>query len=139
MAILDAQRHHMIRQAVLQRPEAIGEVTVDLWSRLAAQLISIIGEGGFQSLYSRSVHLTRVTFPWIAEVGQAGSAETRFASLQQSLDGRDFAEASEASILLLITLIDILTVLIGELLTSSILSSAWDHDAIDKDGKEFQS
>lgn len=127
----------MIRRAVTQRPEAIAEVTVHLWERLARELISIIGEGGFQSLFSRSIRLTSVTFPWIMECDPPHKTAPRFAGLRISLGGRSFEEASEASIFLLITLIDILTLLIGDPLTTSILSSAWGNDALDLAGKDF--
>jgi hypothetical protein len=64
--------------------------------------------------------------------------DSRFPDLKISLEGRDFAEAGEASIALLIAFIDILALLIGELLTTSILRAAWGDDALDIAGKEFQ-
>jgi hypothetical protein len=121
----------MIKRAVMQRPEAITDVTIDLWERLAASLISIIGEGGFQSLYSRSVYLTSATFPWMAPNPPTQKINLGFADLKMSLEGRDSTEASEASIALLCTFIDILTLLIGEFLTTSILRTAWGDDALD--------
>lgn len=121
----------------MQRPESILEVTINLWERLASELISIIGEGGFQSLYSRSVHLTNVTFPWLVLRHPLQQTDSRFTGLKMSLEGRDIKEASEASITLLITFIDILAMLIGEQLTTSILCSAWDDDAFDIALKEF--
>jgi hypothetical protein len=122
----------------MQRPEAGLDVTIHLWERLASELISIIGEGGFQSLYSRSIHLTNVTFPWLVLSHSSQQTDSRFAGLKISLEGRDFTEASEASIALLITFIDILALLIGEPLTTSILRSAWDDGAFDIVGKELR-
>jgi len=121
----------------MQRPEAILDVTVNLWEQLASELISIIGEGGFQSLYSRSVHLTNVSFPWMVLSHPWQRTDSRFANLKISFEGRDFSEISEASIALLDTFIDILALLIGELLTTSILRSAWGNDALDIAGKEL--
>lgn len=124
----------------MQRPEAMLDVTISLWERLASELISIIGEGGFQSLYSRSVHITRVTFPWIVPSHPWQRTDSRFEDLKISFERQDFtevSEASEASITLLITFIDILALLIGELLTTSILGSAWGDDALIA-GKELQ-
>jgi hypothetical protein len=138
MATINAQRHQMIRNAVTRRPEAIVDVTIDLWERLAAALISIVGEGGFHSLYSRSTHLTSVTYPWMVLVHPWQQTDSRFADLKISLEGRDFAESSEASIALLITFVDILALLIGEDLTTSILRSAWGDDALDIAGKELK-
>lgn len=122
----------------MQRPEAGLDVVIHLWERLASELISIIGEGGFQSLYSRSVHLTNVTFPWLMLSHPSQQADSRFAGLKISLEGRDFTEASEASIALLTTFIDILALLIGEPLTTSILRSAWGDGAFDIAGKELR-
>jgi hypothetical protein len=72
----------------------------------------------------------------------AGSTQDRieihFSGLQSSLQERASDEAGEASILLLITLIDIIAALIGELLTSSILRSAWSNAQSNQAGKEPQ-
>lgn len=127
----------MIRRAVTQRPDAIREVTISLWERLASELISIIGEGGFQSLYARSGHLTNATFPWLVLNHPSQLIKSRFEGLKMSLDGRSVTESSEASIALLITFIDILALLIGDLLTTSILRSAWGDDALDIAAKEL--
>jgi hypothetical protein len=127
----------MITNAVMQRPDAIVDTTIHLWERFAAELILIIGEGGFQSLYSRSLHLTGATFPWMTAEHATQPAESRFAGLRASLAGRDAKEAGEASIALLATFIDILSVLIGELLTTRILRSAWGDDALNTAAKEI--
>ncbi|PUA18910.1 hypothetical protein C7W93_03060 [Glaciimonas sp. PCH181] len=121
----------------MQRPEAVLETTVYLWERLASELTSIIGEGGFQSLYSRSVHLTSASFPWMVLSHPWQRTDSRFVDLKVSFEDRSFTETSEASIALLVTFIDILAVLIGELLTTSILRSAWGDDALDIAGKEL--
>lgn len=138
MAITDPPQYQLIRDAIVQRPDDIASVTVVLWERLAAELIAIIGEGGFDSLYPRSVHLVRVKFPWLATCHPAQQGESRFADLQASLEGRDFPQTSEASIALLITFIDILATLIGESLTNSILRSAWGEDATNIDVKDLR-
>ncbi|MES2534823.1 MAG: hypothetical protein V4632_03025 [Pseudomonadota bacterium] len=122
----------------MQRPEAVVAVTIDLLERLAAELISIIGDGGFQSLYSRSVHLTSASFPWMLKNHPSQQPDARFAGLQAALEERNFTEAGEASIALLTTFIDILALLIGELLTTSILRSAWGDDVSDIAVKELR-
>ena len=131
------QRDQMIKRAVMQRPETVAEVSIHLWEKLAYELISIIGEGGFQSLYKRSTHLTSESFPWMIVIQSVRPADSRFADLKTCLEGRDFAEAGEASTALLITFIDILALLIGELLTARILRSAWGDDALDTVAKEL--
>lgn len=121
----------------MQRPEAIADVSIYLWEKLAHELISIIGEGGFQSLFKRSLHLTSATFPWMAIDPPLLQNGSRFAGLKICLEGQNSAEAGEASTALLITFIDILALLIGELLTSSILRLAWGDDALDTVVKEL--
>lgn len=124
---------------VMRRPEAVADSTIDLWRRLAAELVSIIGEGGFQSLFSRSVQLTSADFPWIAPIHAHQRLDSEFPDLKSSLTGRDFTEASEASIGLLVTFCDILAVLIGDVLTNRILGSAWGDDALGVTEKEVLS
>ncbi len=127
----------MIRRAVTQRPDAVVDVSIRLWDKLAHELVSIIGERGFQSLYKRSLHLTAATFPWMALDSSASKNAAGFADLKKCLAEQDAAIAGEASAALLTTFIDTLASLIGELLTSSILQSAWDDEASDTVVKEL--
>ena len=138
MATTNVERNEMIRRAVMQRPDDFIKVTVHLWERLAAELISLVGENGFQSLYVRSVHLTRATYPWIVEGNPAHLSEKRFTGLQNSLTGYEFEVASAANILVLTTLVDIIALLIGDILMTRILCTAWTNDANDIAGKELQ-
>ncbi|MBC7499994.1 MAG: hypothetical protein H7315_05805 [Herminiimonas sp.] len=136
MATIDDQRHQMIRRAVGEQPEALVDITIILWNKLASQLVSIIGQGGFQSLYSRSVNLTGAKFPWMAESASSRIAEDGFAGLRRSLEGRAFSESRDASILLLSNLVNVLTMLIGDVLTTGILRAAWGDNNLDSLGKE---
>ncbi len=138
MATTNVERNEMIRRAVMQQPDDFITVTVHLWERLAAELISLIGENGFQSLYVRSVHLTRATYPWIVEGNPTRPSEKRFAGLQNSLAEYELEVASAANILLLTTLVDIIALLIGDILMTRILRTAWTNDANDTAGKELQ-
>jgi hypothetical protein len=137
MTTLSVKHQEIIRKAMLQWQDAIPDGTLDLWERLAFVLVSIIGEGGFQSLYSRSLHLAHAKFPWLPSTFPPQPADSRFSGLKASLEGQDSTVASEASVALLLTFIDILTLLIGEHLTTSILRSAWGDDAVAMAAKEF--
>jgi hypothetical protein len=121
----------MIRKAVMQRPEAFIDVTIHLWERLASELSTIIGDGGFHSLYMRSVYVNSVQFPWLTQTHQQQQTDSRFNDLIINLEAHDVNEASEASIALLTTFIDILTTLIGDPLIIGLLQSAWGDDALD--------
>lgn len=138
METSDVLRHQIINSLVAQHTEKVADAAIDLWEQMATQIISIVGEGGFNSLYVRSVFLTRSTFPWLATGPLPPQADQRFAGLKMSIEGRTPAQASEANSLLLITFTDILVSLIGEQLTTSILRSAWGDDASHRAGKEFK-
>src|ERR1700737_4209523 len=121
MATIETPWHQTIRTAitqrsdsldVTQRPDATLDVSIALWERLAAELIAIIGEGGVQALYSRSIHITRATFPWIVISHPWQRTESRFLELKVSFSRRNDAEVSEASIALLVTFVDLLASLV---------------------------
>lgn len=118
----------LLSRAILQRPEAVVDVTVSLWERLAVALVSLIGEGGFQSVYQRSGMLAAARYPWLVLDSSPQHTDFQFAGLRRSLEVRDATEAGEASVVLLGIFLDILTSLIGELLLSNLLHSAWGDD-----------
>jgi len=101
------------------------DAAVHLWEQMAAQIISIVGEDGFNSLYARSAFLARRTFPWLTGEPLPSPAAQRFAELRKSFEGRAPAQTSAANSLLLVTFTDIVVSLIGEEMTASILDSAW--------------
>jgi hypothetical protein len=137
MTTIDTSRHQRIRQLVMHRPEAMPAATVYLWERLAIELIAIIGEGGFQSIFSRSVLINSTIFPWLVSDHPWQQTDPLFTGLKASLEGQEPAEAGEASIGLLIVFIDILTELIGDSLATSILRTAWGDDALEPAAKEY--
>lgn len=130
-------RHRIIKSLTTQPPGKQVDAAINLWEQITSQIISIIGEGGFTSLYARSLFLTQSTFPWLAADSAPPRTDHRFAPLKKSLEAQNPLQASEANNLLLITFTDILASLIGESLTTHILRSAWGNDALDRTGKEF--
>lgn len=139
-------RHQIIDGVMAQHTAKVADVAINLWEQMAAKIIAIVGEGGFNSLYARSVFLTQSTFPWLAAGTLPSQAEQPFAALKMSLEGHTPAQACEANRLLLITFTDILASLIGEQLTTSILHLAWGpeellaehpNDASDRAGDEI--
>lgn len=134
----DSLRHQLIKSLIAQHTETVSDAAVILWEQMATQIISVVGEGGFNALYARSVFLTQTTFPWLAACILSPQADYRFAELKTALEGQAPAQASAANSLLLITFTDILVSLIGEQLTTNILHSAWGHGASDRVGKEFE-
>ena len=121
-----------------QHTEKVADAAIDLWELMATQIISIVGEDGFNSLYARSVFLAQPTFPWLAANPLPPQADQRFAELKKRLEGQTPSQAREANSLLLLTFTGILAALIGEPLTTRILSSAWGDDASYSTSKEFK-
>ena len=138
METTDSLRHQMVKSLKTQHTEKVVDAELELWEQIATQIISIVGEGGFNSLYARSLFLTQATIPWLAAGSPSPQTEHRFAELKRSLDGQTPAQASAANRLLLITFTDILASLIGEQLTTRILRTAWRNDASEKADKEFK-
>jgi hypothetical protein len=138
METSDVLRHQKIRSLTAQHTEKVADAVIGLWEQVATQIISIVGEGGFDSLYARSIFLTRSTFPWLVATSGSPQTDHRFTNLKTSLEGQTPALIREANSLLLITFTDILASLVGEPLTARILDSAWDNDAQDRAGKEFK-
>ena len=138
METSDTPRHQIVRSLMTRRTERVVEAELALWEQMASQILPIIGEAGFNSLYARSVFLTQATFPWLAAESPSNQTEHRFAELKRCLDGQTPAQASAANRLLLITFTDILASLIGEQLTTHILHAAWRNSTSDKADKEFK-
>ena len=136
MQTTNVLRHLLIKRVTTQRLENGPDAGADLWRKMAIQLILIIGSGGFDSLYARSVYLGRATYPWLG--GGSGPSETdhRFSELDASLQMQSPTVARDANCLLLITFTDILASMIGERLTTRILDLAWATGAQDTLDKE---
>ncbi|MCX7092294.1 MAG: hypothetical protein NTY50_02415 [Methylobacter sp.] len=134
----DLPRHRIIKILTAQLPEKPTDAAINLWELMATQIISVIGESGFSSIYARSLFLTQSTCPWLPADSTAPE-EHRFAALKKSLDGQPPSQANEANNLLLTTFTDILASLIGETLTNHLLDLAWGgNDALDRSGNEVQ-
>lgn len=131
-----ASRRQMIQGLTAPRTGITEETAISLWRQVAAQVTSIVGDGGFESLYDRSVFLTQARFPWLSDLTDSAPTEQRFERLQTHLEEQTPATAADANALLLTTLTDLLASLIGEPLTARILESAWGGDARDKDNEE---
>ena len=118
-------RHQTIQLAIAQHNTAMVSASIGLWTRLASTLLLTIGETSFQSLFSRSVHVTAKTFSWMMPGHAVGAAESGFVGLRTCLEGQGIELSSTASASLLNEFINMLVLLLGEQLTTSILSSAW--------------
>src|SRR6187455_1340442 len=101
MTTNDLLRHQIIKDLLAQPTEKIADAAIHAWERMATQIISIVGEDGFNSLYARSIFLSQSKFPWLAASLVAAQPDHRFAGLKTSLNGQEPVQASEANTLLL--------------------------------------
>ncbi len=130
-------RHQIIKARMAPHTEKVADAAILLWEQMATKIILIVGEGGFNAIYARSVYLAQPTFPWLAASARP-PADHRFVELKINFADQTPAEVSAANCLLLITFTNILASLIGENLTASILRSAWGSDASHGVGKGVQ-
>lgn len=131
-------RHRTIQTLLELHAESPSDDAMALWNKMATQITSIVGEGAFASIYSRSVFLAQAQYPWLPDRSQPPQLEQWFADLKTSFSGQPSAVARDANRLILVTFTDILASLIGEDMTSGILRSAWGSDTSGKVGKELK-
>lgn len=85
MATSGLLRHQIIEHQIAPHTEKFAEDAITQWEQLAAQIISIVGEGGFNALYARSVFLAQSSFPCLAARVSPARTNDRFAELRMSL------------------------------------------------------
>jgi hypothetical protein len=89
-------------------------------------LTPIVARRGMAALYERSLHRTRVTYPWLPIAGEEPAGrEADLAALAAALTQALPAEACAAGIQLLESLRALLSTLIGESLTERLLRPVW--------------
>jgi hypothetical protein len=150
MTISEDRRQQLIQRAMGRTTGAVMDDAIGLLQRLALELISLIGEGGFNALFARSLFITHSAFPWLAPRESSrylnddalptwlapGNAhhtvDSWFADIKINFEGQGATATGEASLMLLLTLTNILADLIGERLTISVMRSAWDDNACDE-------
>ena len=123
----------MLRQVtdslMAPHPQAGVDGAIRLWELLATHIVSISGEDGLDSLYTRSLFLAQPEFPWVVASQTASKATPRFGELKQYLKKLRPEQVSKANKTLLHIFIGILASLIGDELTIGILRSAWGNTA----------
>lgn len=124
---------------LMTQPSEEGEAgSIDLWRSMAEQIISVVGQGGFQSLYARSIFIAQRSHPWLAQPAASLPVDLSFVTLSTCLAEHPPDQAQAASILLMLTFTDLVASLIGEPLTVRILKTAWGADAADLTDKETE-
>ena len=120
-------RNQLIKSLLTQYTKDNGDTAILLWEKMAAQVITVLGEDSFNLLFVRSLLLTQKTFPWLAASPMPPQPVNRFTALKLSFSAQTAEQINAANCMLPITCTDIIASLIGEGLTTSILRSAWGY------------
>ena len=123
--------HEAIRRTLAQGAgealdaNVIAEATLSAWRQVVARLAPVIGAHGVDVLFSRSLHVTSKTFPWLVMVQNGGNSAAQLVSLKACLADRESTAAAEASYALLVNFTELLATLIGTSLTERLLTPVW--------------
>lgn len=130
---------YLARRLIIQEHvEKNRDRLIELWEQLAFEIISIIGEEGFISLYKRSEFLAHQNFAWLSTQSQTDQINQWLLKLQACFESQPSPEAYNANLMLLNIFTDILALLIGEQLTLRILNSAWDINSLTASNSEHK-
>lgn len=135
MATVHEQRQRLIERALRRDPGAVVDVSIRLWEQLSTELSKIIGERGVESMYARSLHQSQKQFSWLMP-HPPQAMEAAMTALRASLQAQADTAACAASTAMMMHFINTLILLIGELLTNSILLKAWGDDVVNNAGTE---
>jgi hypothetical protein len=114
---------------------AIAEAFISTWHQVASQIIPVIGAGGVDVIFNRSLHLTCTAFPWLTIPGDHRDNAVLLASLKERLAGREPDAAAETSYTLLVTFVELLMSMIGESLTERLLSTVWEPPSSEQENE----
>ena len=135
MATVHEQRQRLIQRALRRDPGTVVDGSIRLWEQLSTELSQIIGERGVESMYARSLHQSQKQFSWLSP-HPPQALKAAMTALRVSLQEQEDTVASAASTAMLLHFINTLILLIGELLTNSILFKAWGDDVVNNAGTE---
>lgn len=113
----------------------VPQLAMRCWQQLATQLTPYFGEAGFCALYGRALRLAQPDYEWLISPSPTASSQILFESLAHALENVNGMVAAQANARLLEIFTNILSTLIGEVLATRILSSAW---IVESDAKSTQ-
>ncbi|SNS93484.1 hypothetical protein SAMN06265795_109131 [Noviherbaspirillum humi] len=122
-----------LEKGVKTRPDDIVQRSLWLWKRIASELVPLIGETGFQSLYGRAVHLALPHCGSFTLSKQGDSTEGVIDRLRQDLVTLEHDIAHQCSTLLITKFTDLVASMIGDVLMNQILRSAWQEHTTQPD------
>lgn len=118
---------HLLDRLAGENPDvhAVVEAMLSTWRQLSTRLVPVIGERGVEAVFSRSLQLTGVAFPWLSVNSDGQGRATPLAGFAASLETREPATAAAASLAFLVIFTHQLDTLIGESLTERLLGLVW--------------
>jgi hypothetical protein len=102
---------------------AVAGATSSTWLQVSARLAPVIGERGVDVLFTRALHLTTTTYPWLEMTGERNGSP--LATFRTRLETQDASAAAQASQAVLVTFAELLATLIGASLSERLLSPIW--------------
>ena len=124
-------RYELIKNYVALYDEKDAGGLIMLWERMSIEIVALVGEGGFNSLYERCISLTQIAFPWLVVSPSLHKIDHRFAELRLRFEEQSIVQINAANNQLLIKFTDLLASLIGEQITVVILHTAMGNSKID--------
>jgi hypothetical protein len=115
--------------------EAIAAAARRAYDDLARVSAPLIGEGGFEALTARALHLARREYPCLVPAREPEHAAGLFSQVVACLEQQGPAVATEAAGAVIAILTGLLVTFIGEPLTTRLLRKAW-PDAFSDAGTE---
>lgn len=112
------------RAGVDADPAQVADACVAIWMEIERDLSPILGTRGVAMLYVRSLHLSRVAFPWLAEDADPRTPMD-LGALRTRLESRSSAEALAAGHGMLCSFYEVLLSLVGPKLTENLLRTLW--------------
>ena len=107
-------------------PQHIGRAASETWTRIGVSLSPIVGNNGMKALYARSVFMTARRFPRLASVPDDASLGDSLADLTRLLSGLAADEAHAIALALFREFHDLMSSMVGPILTTELIGSFWD-------------
>ncbi|HEY0340848.1 MAG TPA: hypothetical protein VGC34_08595 [Steroidobacteraceae bacterium] len=124
-------RREIIRKKLVQSAgsvpdaKAIATVTVAIWLQVYARLTPVIGTRGVDVLFKRTLHVTRISLPWLAVSEGEHRGATSLDDIRAHLERQAAPVAAAASCEMLFAFTVLLATLIGDSLTDRLLGPVW--------------
>ena len=123
-------RKQIISRLLTQQPGgevnsvALAEQVLWLWEQITFHLTPLIGVSGFQTLYAHSLYLASSQCPGLT-ITKGQHTDANFQSLKKDLIAMECDMAHQCGNALLNTFTELVESMIGEMLMTQILRSAW--------------